>query len=126
MNREALIKLREIMLKMAPAELNMREWYCGSAACAAGTAMMHPWFNERGFIPTKSGNPKPWFQGAQSWTAVDLFFGLTRRQTDYIFYAESYWQAWSGGKGHPVDVARHITEVLDEPTRVRTSSCDLA
>jgi hypothetical protein len=71
---------------------------CGSAACAMGTAMLHPWFIERGLkakVKVKSPSYStryavPSFDGKEDFAAAARFFGITEDQADWLFAATSY------------------------------------
>lgn len=74
---------------------------CGTAACAAGVAIIHPWFNNLGLTFTKRRikDPKdnvvkefrsPKFRRATSGQALEKFFELTESQADFLFYPDSY------------------------------------
>jgi len=66
---------------------------CGTAACAIGLAMMHPWFNERGFhfnlhnIPAYTNeNNLTYVQ----WNAICEFFDIYLHEAEYLFSANNY------------------------------------
>lgn len=63
---------------------------CGCTACATGYAGLDPWFVERGFETTLSGDIYYKNKGQEGWEAVYAFYGLSYQQAHYLFDSDSY------------------------------------
>lgn len=69
---------------------------CGTTACAAGSAALHPWFNERGLylINQADGDEEPeWtiqYGKKTAFQAAGAFFGIDYSESIYIFSPSSY------------------------------------
>lgn len=77
-------------LKVPIDTFNMDEWGCGTTACAAGVAMVHPWFRKRGLTYSGSGVRNPLFKGAGGTTALEGFFDISEEQVEFLFMPDSY------------------------------------
>jgi hypothetical protein len=131
MNRPRLKRLKRLMLAMEahPEKLKakgvrfaMSVWaqkfltregsICETAACAAGTAAMVPFFRQRGFrlSPQPYGDWTPEYKGVEGMEACELFFGIKSSEAVHIFSPSSYDMRFPI---MPNDVARHIDEVLN-------------
>jgi hypothetical protein len=89
---------------------DLREWECGSTACAAGWACRIPEFQEVGLeLIHNELNPAtyPSFRGYDSYSAVREFFGLDLRECDRIVDERHYD---TGRKTKPSVVAERIRE----------------
>lgn len=81
-------------------ENDEEELNCGTAACAVGHVMFHPWFKQRGLRPSESeyarGIVVPTFDNKkggvklESWDAVEAFYGITDDEADYLFSGTRY------------------------------------
>lgn len=102
-----LLKLAEVLMHFKKetktctqniTSFDMHDWKCGTAACAAGTAMFHPWFNARGFKAKQrlahGYQPLNTYKKAngwdEGWAAVESFFGLSTTDAEYIFTDFNY------------------------------------
>ena len=61
---------------------------CGYAACALGSAALHPWFRRRG-LKILDGEV-PAYRGRIAIEAAMKFFGITVREADRLFIPENY------------------------------------
>lgn len=62
------------------------DWFkCGTSACAAGIAGLHPWFRRRGLIWNGSGL---FFKKVKYKYALSAFFGLDDEAVEYLFATE--------------------------------------
>lgn len=82
---------------------NMDHWGCGTSACAAGIAMVHPWFRKRGFgyYIEREGNglynefrsPRLKYglgKYVEDEDAIKQFFGINDDQVRFLFMPGSY------------------------------------
>jgi hypothetical protein len=86
--KNRLIKLAEILenfeeekknLVEPITSFNMASWKCGTAACAAGIASLHPWFRRRGLKLGLFYNTSlsPGYKNNTGYFALSRFFGLS-------------------------------------------------
>lgn len=137
MNIARLTRLTQILATVPPEHLDMREWKCGTVACAVGHACADPQFNAEGLvlqlgdtIYTSDGSYTPlypalvgpeadaYFEPQQGFDAVTAFFGLTLSQATKLFLAGSY-----DTPPHPMDVIARINDLI---TRQRREDDELA
>jgi hypothetical protein len=95
-----------------------KEW-CGTKACAVGLALLDKSFRRQG-LSVDSGyfHAQPEFDGATGFTAVQVFFGITRDDVDMLFMPESYAGKIEGNTAAR-KVARRIRQYVADPTKTR-------
>lgn len=81
---------------------------CGTAACALGSATMYLPFRSAGLKFNEYWQEVS-YQGHNGLSAGEVFFELTRRQAEYLFYPSSYPVK---KKITPADVAARVMEIL--------------
>jgi len=92
---------------------------CGTAACAVGFAMLHPWFQKQGLVPTNDVtlepsaddaclNAAPKFEGT-IYRAIEDFFDIDEEAKRHLFMPGSYEGLWVV---RPLTVARRIREYV--------------
>lgn len=127
MNVEALLKLKEVLLEDSASKprFNMEYWFngdsldniCGTSACAAGTAALHPWFKERGLNLRRAAGQwvityPPGFESGFDYSeldydALDLFFDFPDE--------EDVWFLFDPGRYPTSDISVHdIINRIDE------------
>lgn len=92
----------------------VRQWTCGTSACALGSAMYHPWFQKRGLVPNRDGDlPAIKRRSHKGFAAGAFFFGISSDDSEYLFGPDSY--RWDDndifvGTSNivPADVAEHV------------------
>ena len=86
---------------------------CNTSACAIGYAAQDSWFNYHGLYLTKDGYYErlyPTYAGHQEFKALSVFFAISLKQAEYLFYAGSYNDT---GNGITADrVRRRINYIL--------------
>jgi hypothetical protein len=98
---ERLTKLAEVLENFTEEkkalgleEFDISEWHCGTAACALGTAALHPWFNRRGFRIADGMFAIPRFDSGDRTDfgiyAAASFFDITVDQGSSIFFGSAY------------------------------------
>jgi hypothetical protein len=90
-------------------EFDIGGWTCGTAACAAGAAMLHPWFRERGFTSDDNDSPRYAYgkTDRQKIAWEESFFGLEIDESG-LFYGDTY----DAEEVTPQMVADRMKEVL--------------
>lgn len=114
MNKEALLKVAEILDKVNPEKFDLKGWKCGTTACACGHAAMDPWFYEQGFS-IKGLEPYLTisYKGLQGWDAIEEFFDLNINDSFYLFEEDSYEDGFEKNKKTPpLEVADRIREFV--------------
>jgi hypothetical protein len=82
---------------------------CGTVACAAGCAMLSPWFQQQGLKTLDSdGTAIPMFMGVRNFAALQKFFGVDSETALRFFYPNRY-----RGTPSPKYVANRIRQYLD-------------
>lgn len=129
MNTEALLMLAEIIDQ--PKELFMGDWgykaksddymnYCGYTACAIGHALLHPWFNERGFVCDHTAvlilSPSYKFK-YYGWPAVAEFFQISELDAHHLFDPSYYSENYDGTTITGSVVAKRIRKYIDTQDR---------
>lgn len=81
-------------------DFDMGAWGCGTSACAAGIAMIHPWFRKRGlryFIETEANAKEgieeersPMYKEFTEGDALREFFGIDNEAVNFLFMPGSY------------------------------------
>ena len=110
MNTSRLKTLAKYLDTVPEETFNLNHWSCGTQACAIGHACSIPSFRKLGLRLSKGipgqvhHTPFPVFKDANSWRAVNKFFGLTFDQSGHLFGAQSY----EVGKGTAKNVAARI------------------
>ena len=119
-NIKRLIELRDNVLPfIPPKQLKMETWTgyhdelpngCGTVACVAGWAGVHPPFNADGYHlePKLEGGFRPSYSGSYARCPVSQvrsFFDLAGEEFEYIFGAFQ--------PNDPVLIAQHITDVIE-------------
>ena len=98
-------------------------WYaaappCGYVACAVGHACLDPRINSQGL---RLERESPSYRGLTQWEAVDAFFGLDSRDSNWLFSAKKYP---AGGCTNALEVALRIEEFLAHSRfRVDVADC---
>lgn len=111
--------LRDVNI-VKPEEFDMREWECGTVACAIGHACRIPAIAAAGLTMqyssianrvTSDGSPiaVPCFETFTGFNAVEQFFELGVKDSDYLFHGHTYP---SISKPTPIDVANRIDELI--------------
>lgn len=127
MRRERLTRLVDMLVRLRPTKtrhFHLAEWEtqkrCGTAACALGYAMVHPWFNARGFhrVISETGNAIPKFRGARGWFAAEQFFCASFGAAVALFDEDGYAPRQSG---NPKAVAARIRAFLAALDDVRST-----
>ena len=110
MNIPRLKHLITILKNVPPENFDIKNWTCGTAACALGWAARDPEFNKQGLcMVTESGATYPGFDGEVGFTAGALFFDLPRSQSGRLF------DGWNYPKMSLKDVtAQHVIERIKE------------
>jgi len=92
---------------------------CGTAACAVGFAMLHPWFQKQGLKPStdvtrQPQTPDDFFDsgpatdtGYYGWGAADAFFDVPDEASSWLFSSASYTRS-----PRPATVAKRIREYV--------------
>lgn len=100
--------------------LNFNEGFCNTAACAVGTAMLHPDIQKMGLKPgfvDDEGYGRfsvdPTYKGLKSWKAVEAFYEIKDYEATYLFDSYSYE---SLGETTPKEVAERIRKFVKEGT----------
>jgi len=92
MNRERLIKLQELLdnhdKELPEIRFAMHEWSCKTAACALGSAAIHPWFRRRGLTTSEYGTPR--CKGSIGSGAGAEFFDISIDKSELLFFPENY------------------------------------
>jgi hypothetical protein len=90
-------RTRLVMPELPPVEFDMRQWHCGTAACAIGYAMYHPYFNALGLHASdNSWAPVPHYQQSEDsfaysgFGAIQELFGIRYYDADRLFSAYVY------------------------------------
>jgi hypothetical protein len=131
MNKQRLLKLAEVLenfdterknLVVPVGAFDMGTWAnglamngalhrresCGTAACAMGTAMLHPWFRRRGLQVGMEHGPgfgtSPYFDGWTGFSAAEAFFGIDHYESNHLFDDSAYPRTRRG----PKSVAKRI------------------
>lgn len=106
--------LRDVNI-VKPKEFDMREWECGTVACAVGHACRIPAIAAAGlrlkYIKDKfDGVPAaiPCFGTFTGFNAVERFFELGAQDSDYLFHGHTY----PAYKATPIEVADRIDEMI--------------
>lgn len=92
---------------------DMEAWYCGTAACALGSAAVYPPFIELGLSLKGTTLPDyyaPYFNGSRDYWAGVRFFGITFYEALYLFNPEAY----SRTQVKPYDVAERVAELISK------------
>jgi hypothetical protein len=111
MQRKRLEKLREFIKSVPNSRFRMRTW-CGTSQCLGGWAACMPEFNKKGLCHVQVDSIRnytlPFFKDNYDQYALEKFFGLSRLESDFLFYGdiESF-----GAAGKRKAIAR-INEVL--------------
>jgi hypothetical protein len=120
MNVERLTILADMLDTVPETRFDLREWKCGTTACAVGWACSNKQLQEQGL----SYDDAPTYDGVRGWRAVDKFFefagppigGATKKGTTKIavrlFDADSY-----PDHATPKMVAMRIREVIQAGMR---------
>lgn len=79
----------------------LRDGFCGTVACAVGSAALDPRFIACGLTlhTTENGTVWPMYEEETGWSAVCAFFGLNSWEADMLFNQEAYRL----GAGTPAD-----------------------
>jgi hypothetical protein len=109
------------MLTTPPEKLDMYSWVCETAACALGTAALHPPFMAMGLRLEKfSGRDvlTPTYNNLQGCDAGMAFFNLSESQAFFLFLPSSYLYDENGryrdiGPITPLNVVEHIDILLN-------------
>lgn len=137
MNRARLEHLCDVLDAVDPQHFNLNTWAtseCGTTACAIGHAALDPafqadgftlqaywapFFGRKGYRYSKTladvrfsrarGPDVPMYAGQKGWPAVQIFFGLTEKQAEWLFYIGSYPQPL---EQTPAGVAARIRELI--------------
>lgn len=113
MNTERLLKLADVLENFKAERENLiepiqafdlREWKCGTAACACGTAGLHPWFRDQGFTLRSGTFGEPMFKTYRDFEAVEAFFEIDDDDSTHLFLDASYPE----GRRGPKSVAKRI------------------
>ena len=105
-SKRRLTKLADFLdgLRLSKSRrFDLTEWgnktECSTAACAVGWATTIPSFRKAGFktkqleySPESEGRFCPTYRSHSGFKAACEFFGLDRRQVDYLFTTEGYKQ----------------------------------
>lgn len=93
-------------------KFDMNTWHCGSAACALGSAMLHPYFRKRGLTDSpdtwNDDSSEPKFDGATDFGAGAKFFDITIDESYYLFDSFEY----DAHNPRPQTVAKRIRELV--------------
>lgn len=88
---ERLREWADLLDKTVPANLDMELWFiekpCGTYACAAGYACLHPAFIDSGLTLNVAG---PVYKQYRYYEAIAHFFGITREDTETICHPDNY------------------------------------
>lgn len=116
MFKKRLLELADLLDANDGEHFSMEEWYhtnpeCGYTACAVGTALFHKPFREQGLSceKTEEGDLNPIYQSKSNWQAVEAFFGLEKKDAEFLFSPKSYE---TGDKTGPGVVANRIRELV--------------
>lgn len=114
MNLERFKILIDVLKHVKPEEFNMRDWQCGTAACAGGHLAMDKRANDLGFtmaplIPTSSYEV-PSFKGRIGYDALKRFFNITDFEVEYLFAHYSY----KGFNAKPSTVLRRVRKFIKD------------
>lgn len=94
MNKEALLRVVDILESLSPDQFAIQDWSnpCGTVRCAIGWAAQDNYFIQQGLCMTpglESGNLT--YRDAYGWDAVQDFFDMNREEAD-IFSSGYYPQ----------------------------------
>jgi hypothetical protein len=130
MNEERLARLEALLRAPLPEDttFNMDFWThrkageCGTAACAAGLAMLDPWFQAQGLWGGGGNWVRPHFEGRTEYDALTAFFGIRLHEAMHIFCGNEYPRQeadplneprWLPSLATPEMVADRIRTLLD-------------
>ncbi len=88
-----------------------KEDYCDAAACAAGSAALHPWFNKQG-LKLSSETDTDGISFEDDFHALGKFFGLEYEVVNDIFGPWEY-SIYPDKKITPLMVANRIRKYLN-------------
>lgn len=90
-----------------PVRFDMNDWYCGTAACALGSAALHPYFNRHG-LALRGWSAAPTYKSYAGYGAASQFFGIPRAQACWLFDPGEYTQK----RILPRHVAKRVREII--------------
>lgn len=97
MNAERLLALATLLDTIPAGAFDLRDWDCGTTACAIGHACRDPEFQKLGLgrraLTMRKGEFEPVFGKLTGWAAIDAFFGIARAEGYYLFDVNSYRDA---------------------------------
>lgn len=93
----------------------LKQWSCGTSACALGSAMYHPWFIEQGLVPSRDGRTPNLIVGCRrsplgGFAVASKFFGITDEQSEWLFDPEKYDD--DGPNITPAQVAKRVRTLI--------------
>jgi hypothetical protein len=115
MNKKRLQKLADHLRTVPVSKLDMRQWACGTTACAMGHACEIPSFKRAGLKLGPTGffdrdgvsELAPVFDGDFGYAAAGAFFDISEFAAFQLFSSLSY-----DGKPRPTTVAKRIEAVI--------------
>jgi len=122
MQKERLALLRDALRAPLPPKttFDLKEWRkkdgCGAVCCAVGLAMGMPEFNKMGLSAVNGyyiESDVPSFAGRARWPAVNALFGLTEKQSLWLFHHGDY--GWRDNI-LPTEVADRIDALMQGGT----------
>jgi hypothetical protein len=93
MNKERLKRLANYLDTVKPEEFNLKDWKCGTVACAVGHACSIPEFSAAGLKLEFVHGINRWtpiLGDDESWEAVKLFFGIDDADARWLFCMHDY------------------------------------
>lgn len=91
---------------------------CGTAACAVGLACLSGAFKRAGlgYVRRLSNQIEPIYRGVTGWGAETSFFGITSKESEFLFNSCSYpWDQRKGAVGERA-VAKRIRKFVADRT----------
>jgi hypothetical protein len=112
MNKHRLEQMVMMLRALPPEkreEFSLSDWKCETTACAVGHACLDPVFQEQGLVFSTTW-ATPTFGRHESWAAVENFFDLNIKQSEWLF------SDWTYPKNHdtePREVANRIAQFIE-------------
>ncbi len=121
MREDRLVRLAHLLDTIDPQKFCLRDWSCGTTACAVGHAMCDPWFKGEGLHAEIGlyGKPSPRYEDYEGWDAVEQFFELGSGEAEHLFYEEEYEE-----RATPKDVAERIWAFIKQKKEERKEERD--